>query len=60
MAEYPDGDVRIAQDLLNAAGEGNDGRLVVTARPQVQPVVGLGLDLPAPLIEPRVQGVVPV
>src|SRR5262249_46220848 len=56
VAEYADGDLRVAQHLLDHAAERDDGALVVVARPQVQAVIRVRLHLPAALVEPHVAG----
>ena len=57
MAEDPDRDLRVEQDLLDDAGEGDDGGLVVLARPHVDVAVRVCLHLPAALVDPVVQAI---
>jgi len=39
VAEHADGDLRVAEDLLDDAAIGDDGRFVVVARPEVEAIV---------------------
>jgi hypothetical protein len=49
-----DREIGVAQDLLDHAGKGDDGRFVVIAAPQVQMAVGIALDLAAAREQPGV------
>ena len=52
VAEDSDRDLRVGQDVLDRLAEGDDGALVVLARPEVQVTVGAGLDFAAAVVEP--------
>ena len=52
--ENRDGYLGIAENFLERAGDGDDGRLAVRAGPQINAAVRLGLNLAANVKEPRV------
>ena len=59
VAENPDRDLGIAQDLLNDSGKRDDGALVMFPGPQVEEPIGRRLDLAAASVDPRMQRIEP-
>ena len=52
MAEDPDGDFGVFEDLLDGQGEGDDGALVVLPGPKIEVTIRGRLDLVASVEEP--------
>ena len=67
MAEDADRDLFIQpgaiamsrQDVLDGLGEGDDAGFVVLARPQIQPIIGVRLDLSTSGKTPLIVGIQP-